>query len=64
MYDFFNNNLKVGTAGGTLLVVLVNIQSADIIKTAILSATGALVSFIVSFILKKLAKRHRKLPPH
>jgi len=64
MNDFSNYNLKAGTAGGALLVLLVNIQSADIIKTGILSMTGALVSFIVSLVLKKLVKWHRRSPRH
>ena len=62
MYDFFNNNLKVGTAGGTLLVVLANIHSDDILKTGILSTTGALVSFFVSLLLKKLARWNKRAP--
>lgn len=57
-----DNTLKVGTAGGTLLVLLSNIQGADIIKTALLSTTGALVSFMVSFLLKKLSRWRRKPP--
>lgn len=40
---------KHGTAGGFLLVLLANINSSDFIKTVVLAATGAAVSYLVSF---------------
>jgi mannitol-specific phosphotransferase system IIBC component len=55
---------KAGTAGGTLLSVLVNINSGDILHTCVLAAVGALVSFTVSILLKVLFQRFkRKHPP-
>ncbi|HEY4193928.1 MAG TPA: hypothetical protein VGM63_00215 [Mucilaginibacter sp.] len=60
--ELSNHSLRFGTAGGTLCVVLANIQSGDILKTIILSATGALVSFSVSFCLKKLARWYKRTP--
>ena len=36
---------KLGTLGGTLLTIFGNIQSEDILRTAILAAIGATVSF-------------------
>lgn len=54
-------SFKAGTAGGTLIVLLVNIFSAsDIVKTIILSATGATVSFLVSWLLRALFRKKRK----
>ena len=47
-----NNGTKAGTAGGTLLPMLMNIQDGDIVKTAILSVIGAAVSFGVSRLLQ------------
>lgn len=47
---------KIGTAGGTLLSVLANITSGDLLHTAILAAVGAVVSFSVSMVLKWLVK--------
>ena len=47
----------IGTIGGTVLTVAVNIQAQDIIKTAILAAIGAVVSFVVSVVLKSLVKK-------
>ena len=64
MNHFTDHSLKSGTVSGALLVFLVNIQGEDIIKTGILSMTGALVSFIVSFMLKKIVRRHGKPPKH
>lgn len=55
---------KTGTAGGTLLSVLVNISSGDILHTCVLAAVGAVVSFTVSILLKVLFQRFkRKHPP-
>jgi len=51
-----NNNTLGGTLGGTLLV-LFNLNVEDVTKTAILAATGAIVSFLVSYGLAALAKR-------
>ena len=47
-----NNGTKAGTAGGTLLAMLMNIQDGDIVKTAVLSVIGAAVSFGVSRLLQ------------
>ncbi|MGQ0826960.1 MAG: hypothetical protein ACT4ON_01065 [Bacteroidota bacterium] len=50
----------LGTVGGTALTVLVNVNSSDIAKTAILAAIGAAVSFTVSLLLKWLVKKLKK----
>ncbi len=61
MYDSsFNNSLKAGTAGGTVLTILVNIRLADIGKTMLLAAVGAIVSFAVSLVLKTILKRFKR----
>ena len=56
----FDNTTKRGTAGGTLLTILGNITCDDIIKTAILAAVGAVVSFGVTVFCKLLAERMKK----
>jgi mannitol-specific phosphotransferase system IIBC component len=65
-----NNNLtdintRTGTAGGTLLVLFMQISSTQLLNTAITAATGAVVSFIVAVTCKYLltlltGNRHRK----
>ena len=55
-----NNSLQVGTAAGTFLCIVPNITSDDVIKTIILAIVGALVSFAVSLVLKRLAKSKNK----
>lgn len=50
----------LGTVSGTGLTVLANIGSTDIVKTVVLAAIGAVVSFCVSVSLKWLVKRFRK----
>jgi len=60
MNQVFDNSTKAGTAGGTLLTILVNIKSEDLIKTGILAAVGAVISFSVTLFLKFLIKRLKK----
>jgi uncharacterized membrane protein YgaE (UPF0421/DUF939 family) len=50
---------KTGTAGGTAMIILANIHSSDLIRTAILAAVGAAVSFLVSFLLRELIRKLR-----
>jgi mannitol-specific phosphotransferase system IIBC component len=57
---YFDNSTKAGTAGGTLLTIIANINSADLLKTVILAALGAVVSFGVTLLLKLLIKRLKK----
>ena len=45
------------TVSGTLLVVMANINTGEIIKTTILAALGAVVSFAVSITLKYLFRK-------
>jgi uncharacterized membrane protein len=59
----YTGPVKSGTVGGTLLVFFANISSSELMKTGLLAAVGAAVSFIVSFLLKMLfdqVKKRRK----
>ncbi len=51
---------KAGTIGGTLLVVIIQIRGDELIKTAILAAVGASVSFGVTLLWKKALQRMRR----
>ncbi len=55
-----SNSTAIGTLGGTFLSVIPNLQSEDIFKTIILATVGAIVSFLISLILKFLIKKHNK----
>jgi hypothetical protein len=55
-----NNTTKTGTIGGTLLTVFYNIRCEDIVKTIVLAGIGAVVSFVVSLLLKRLFKPSKK----
>ena len=57
---YFDNSTKAGTVGGTLLTVLFNIHGSDLVKTIILAAVGAAVSFSVTLILKFLIQKFKK----
>lgn len=49
-----------GTCSGTLLALVGAIRSEDLVQTAALAATGAVVSFCVSLGLRWLQRRLRK----
>ncbi|PJJ07616.1 hypothetical protein CLU83_0803 [Flavobacterium sp. 1] len=55
-----SNPTLIGTAGGTFLSVLPNLHSEDVLRTVLLAAIGAIVSFVLSMILKFVVKKHRK----
>lgn len=57
MHHYFDNTTKAGTACGTLLTIFANISHEDILKTAILAAVGAGVSFGITLILKYAFKK-------
>ncbi|WP_165784677.1 hypothetical protein [Solitalea longa] len=52
-----NEEIKAGTAGGTLLTVLLQLQAIDFVKTALFAAVGAAVSFGVTLFLKWVIKQ-------
>jgi len=55
-----NVQLSTGTGGGTLLSVLAQLGMHDIVKTAVLAAIGAVVSFAVTWVLQRLRARDRR----
>ena len=55
-----NSTLQIGTASGTLLSIVPNIFSEDIVKTIVLAIVGAIVSFTVSLLLKWFTKTKNK----
>jgi hypothetical protein len=56
----FTGHTKSGTIGGIIVILLDNINSGDIAKTIILAGIGAIVSFIISLILRYCLGRWRK----
>ena len=55
-----SNSTVIGTAGGTFLSVVPNLHSEDVLKTIILAALGAVVSFLISLLLKLFIKKQKK----
>ena len=57
----FTPGTKVGTAAGAITIFIANIGSADIIKTTLLAGIGAVISFFVSLLLRKIVRwfKHR-----
>ena len=64
--SIIQNKTILGTVSGTALTLAMNIESSDILKTVVLAALGAVVSFVVTVGLKrvwalpKYFKRKRK----
>ena len=55
MYE--HSSLKAGIIGGTLLTILGAIAWVEIERTLVLGSIGAAVSYLVSFILRKLTRK-------
>ena len=51
-----HDSLRTGTISGTMLSMVPNIFSEDIIRTIILAAVGAIASFLVSICLRRIFK--------
>ena len=47
---------KATTIGGTLIILLANINGSDIIRTIVLTMIGAIVSFVMSLLIKEMLK--------
>ncbi len=52
-----NQQLGIGTTGGTLLSIVGQLGVHDILRTALLAAIGAVVSFTVTWLLQRLWRR-------
>lgn len=52
-----NQQLGIGTTGGTLLGIVGQLGMNDVLKTAVLAAIGAVVSFLVTLLLQRWRKR-------
>jgi uncharacterized membrane protein YeaQ/YmgE (transglycosylase-associated protein family) len=48
-----------GTISGTVLTVMVNIGSSDILKTIVLAIVGAVVSFFTTLFLKWMLRKYK-----
>lgn len=57
----FSSDTKTGTIGGTLTVIIASISTQELVKTVVLAAVGAAVSFMVSLLLKRMMRKRK--PP-
>lgn len=51
---------RAGTIGGTMLSVFPSISSGDLIRTVVLATIGAVVSYLVSVMMKRVFERIKK----
>lgn len=47
------HSMRAGMTGGTLTVIVSNITGHDLLKTIVLAGVGAVVSYLVSHLLKR-----------
>lgn len=59
MHEVTGNRTLKGTICGTLMAVAVSVDPADLLKTAVMAATGAAVSFGMSVLLKWLQEKFK-----
>ena len=55
-----DNAMKAGTAGGMLLALLMKLDAASLLETAVVAAVGAVISFGVSVLLKWALRKIRR----
>ncbi|TYB73009.1 hypothetical protein ES676_09635 [Bizionia saleffrena] len=55
------SHIRFSILGGTASSVWMRISSEDLIKTAIMAAFGAVVSYLVSLLVKCIHKRLKRL---
>jgi len=55
-----NQSTKAGTIGGTLVSIFCNLHQEDIAKTITLAGLGAIVSFLVSILMKAIYRWFKK----
>lgn len=55
-----NLQLRIGTGSGTLLSILGTLGMDDILKTILLAAIGATVSFLVTSLLQRWLRKRPK----
>ncbi|MEP7197602.1 MAG: hypothetical protein ABI851_13865 [Saprospiraceae bacterium] len=54
-----DHSIKNGTISGTLLSIAGAMTSGDVFKTIVLASIGAIVSFVISGVLRWLIKKVR-----
>jgi len=54
-----DHRLGIGTGGGALFSVIGQLGLHDVLKTAVLAAIGAVVSFAVSWLLQRMRRNRR-----
>jgi hypothetical protein len=55
-----HSSIKYGTVGGILVTILGNIAMGDLLKTTVLAAVGAVVSFSLSLLLNRWIRPPKK----
>lgn len=57
---YFDTSQRISAASGMLLTVMLQIQSEEMVRTAILAAIGGAASYAVTLLIKFLIYCYRK----
>jgi len=60
MSHHIESDTVIGTVGGTILSIVPHLENTDVIRTLILATVGAVVSFLVTQVLKWMKTRIKK----
>lgn len=52
------DSFRAGTIGGTFINIAYTLNLEDYLETVLLAALGAIVSFVLSYFLKVLFRKH------
>lgn len=57
---YFDSSLRISAFSGMALILLMQVESSELIKTVILAATGGVSSYVFTLAVKFLLIRFRK----
>ena len=55
-----DHHIRAGILGGTVFSTVFNLNTGDVVATVVMAAIGAIVSFGVSLLLKRIFSKYYK----
>ena len=57
---YFDSSQRISAFSGIVLILIMQIESNEVIKTIVLAAIGGISSYVFTLVLKFLLRRFRK----
>ena len=57
---YFDSSQRISAFSGIVLILIMQIESNEVIKTIVLAAIGGISSYVITLALKFLLRRFRK----